>query len=98
VRPETGFHFRETTAFPGLATAADAEVTQLALALTGANSVGHVSFGTEAGLFQQAEIPTVVCGPGSIEQAHKPNEFIELDQVRQCEAFVGRLIERVRAA
>jgi acetylornithine deacetylase len=96
-RPETGIDFRETTAFPGLSTPLDAEVTELALALTGANSTGHVSFGTEAGLFQQAEIPAVVCGPGSIEQAHKPNEFIAVEQVRQCEAFVARLMERVAA-
>jgi acetylornithine deacetylase len=54
-----------------------------------------VSFGTEGGLFQQAGIPTVVCGPGSIEQGHKPNEFIALDQVRQCEGFMHRLIDRV---
>jgi acetylornithine deacetylase len=98
VRPETAIAFRETTAFPGLSTAPDAEVTQLALALSGANALGHVSFGTEAGLFQKAEIPAVVCGPGSIEQAHKPNEFIELEQVRQCEAFIGRLVERAAAA
>jgi acetylornithine deacetylase len=96
-RPTTGIEFRETTAFPGLSTATDAEVTELALSLTGANSTGHVSFGTEAGLFQQAEIPAVVCGPGSIEQAHKPNEFIALEQIRQCEAFIGRLIERAAA-
>ena len=69
---------------------------QLALALSGTNGVGKVSFGTEGGLLQKAGIPTVICGPGSIEQAHKPDEFIALDQLRQCEAFLDRLIERVR--
>jgi acetylornithine deacetylase len=95
VRPETGFRFEEMTSFPGLATPADAEATQLAFALTGANSVGKVSFGTEAGLFNEAGIPTVVCGPGSIEQAHKPDEFIAIDQVEECEGFMRRLIDRV---
>jgi acetylornithine deacetylase len=95
VRPETGVHFEEMTSFPGLATRSDEEVTQLALALTGANALGKVSFGTEAGLFSQAGIPTIVCGPGSIEQAHKPDEFIELDQVAECETFLRRLMDRV---
>lgn len=53
---------------------------------------GYVAFGTEAGLFQQAGIPTLVCGPGSIEQAHKPNEFISLSQLALGEAFVWNLI------
>ena len=54
-------------------------------------------FGSEAGLFQEAGIPTVVCGPGSIEQAHKPDEFIALDQIEACEAFIGRLFDRAAA-
>ena len=73
----------------------DAEVVQLVKALTGANSTGKVAFGTEAGLFQEmAGIPTVVCGPGSIEQAHKPDEFIALDQVAACEEFIRKLFAR----
>jgi acetylornithine deacetylase len=54
-----------------------------------------VSFGTEGGLYQQAGIPTVICGPGSIEQAHRPNEWIALDQVHQCEEFLRRLVARM---
>ncbi len=61
--------------------------------LTGNTSIGKVSYGTEASQFQRAGIPTVVCGPGSIEQAHKPNEYIALEQVRKCEEFVGCLLE-----
>jgi acetylornithine deacetylase len=95
VRPETGIEFEDLTIFPGLAVDAEDEVTQLVLALTGANATGKVSFGTEAGLFQKAGIPTVVCGPGSIEQAHKPDEFIALDQVRACERFLHRLVDRI---
>jgi len=97
VRPETGIRFEELTSFPGLATGAEEEITQLVLALTGANATGKVSFGTEAGLYQRAGIPTVVCGPGSIEQAHKPDEFISLEQVRACEGFLRRLLDRVTA-
>jgi acetylornithine deacetylase len=97
VRPEAAIEFEELSAFPGLDTADDAEITRLVAALTGANGTAKVSFGTEGGLFQEAGIPTIVCGPGSIEQAHKPDEFIDLDQVAQCERFVGRLFDSVAA-
>ena len=95
VSPETGIGFEITNATPGLSEAPDSEVVQLARALSGANEVGKVSFGTEAGLFQEAEIPTVICGPGSIDVAHRPNEYVAIDQVRQCEAFLHRLMDRV---
>ena len=57
--------------------------------------IGKASFGTEGAQFQRAGIPTVICGPGSIEQAHKPNEFVTMDQVVQCEAFMRRLADRI---
>jgi len=95
VSPDTGISFEILTSTVGLSEAPDSEVAELARALSGANTVGKVSFGTEAGLFQEAGIPTIVCGPGSIDEAHRPNEFIAIDQVRQCEAFLRRLIERV---
>jgi acetylornithine deacetylase len=95
VSPATGIRFEEITNIAGLSTGRDEEVVHLAQALSGSNGIGTVSFGTEGGLFQQAGIPTVVCGPGSIEQGHKPNEFIALDQVRQCEGFMHRLMDRV---
>jgi acetylornithine deacetylase len=97
VRPETSIEFVELSAFPGLATAPDAEITRLVLSLTGANTTSKVAFGTEAGLFQEAGIPTVVCGPGSIEQAHKSDEFVAIDQIARCEEFIGRLFDRVTA-
>ena len=56
--------------------------------LTGDNSREVVSFGTEAGLFQEIGISTVVCGPGSIEQAHKIDEFIELSEIKECLSFL----------
>lgn len=93
-----GFAFEVTNATPGLSEAPDSEVTGLARALSGANEVGKVSFGTEAGLFQEADIPTIICGPGSIDVAHRPDEFVEIDQIRQCEAFLRRLMDRVCAS
>ncbi|HXQ51543.1 MAG TPA: acetylornithine deacetylase [Stellaceae bacterium] len=97
VSAAAGITFEEFNAIPALATPIDSEVVQLARSLTGANEVGKVSFGTEGGLYQQAGIPTVICGPGSIEQAHRPNEWIALEQVRQCEDFLRRLIARIAA-
>jgi acetylornithine deacetylase len=67
----------------------------LALALAGSNRTQAVSYGTEAGLFQAAGVPTIVCGPGNIREAHKPNEFIELTQVEACVGFMRRLIARL---
>jgi acetylornithine deacetylase len=95
VRSEADIVFEELSSSPGLNTAPEAEVTQLAVALTGANVTAKVSFGTEGGLFQAAGIPTIICGPGSIDQAHKPDEFVALDQIARCERFLRRLIDRV---
>ncbi len=83
---------------PGLRAQEGSEAETLVMALAGTNQTYAASFGTEAGLFQQAEIPAVICGPGDIAQAHKPDEFIALAQVEACEAFLRRLVERVCAA
>lgn len=96
IDPSCGFTFTQISEFPGLATDDRAGVVELAKALTGANRVQKVAFGTEAGLFSELGIPTIVCGPGSIEQAHKPDEFIALEQIALCEAFMARLLERVK--
>ncbi len=95
IAPETGITWEEVGAYPGLDIDSDAEVVSLAKSLAGSNDTGKVAFGTEAGLFQQNGIPTVVCGPGSIEQAHKPDEFCSLEQLALCERFMTRLVERV---
>jgi len=76
---------------PGLMPEPNGEAEALVRELTGANGTSVVSFGTEAGLFQQAGMSAVVCGPGSIEQAHKPDEFISLDQYAQGGRFLDRL-------
>lgn len=69
--------------------------TRLVMDLTGANRAGMVPFGTEAGLFQQIDIPAVICGPGDIGQAHKPDEFLALDQLELCLGLLERLAERL---
>ena len=98
IAPETGFAWEESSFHPGLDMALDSEVVALAKALTGANDTGKVAFGTEAGLFDEGGIPTVVCGPGSIDQAHKPDEYVSLEQLALCERFMTRLLDRVSAA
>ena len=96
VNPNTGITIEEFSIIPGLDTRADEEVVAFVKALAGRNDHNKVAFGTEAGLFQKtAGIPTVVCGPAHIDQAHKPNEFVALDQIAKCEAFMARLADRV---
>ncbi len=73
----------------------DSAAVAIARELTGNDDVSLVSFGTEAGLFQECGISTVVCGPGSIEQAHKPDEFVSMDQLGQCLGMVEGLIPRL---
>ncbi len=93
VAPDTGFTWMERARFPGLDTAPDAPVVRMMQQLLSQTSLRKVSFGTEGGLFADTGIPAVVCGPGSIEQAHKPDEYIELRQLQACAQFIQRLIE-----
>jgi acetylornithine deacetylase len=95
VSAATGIVFEEINTTRGLVTSPDEEIVHLAQRLSGANALGKVSYGTEAGLFQAEDIPTVICGPGSMEQGHKPNEFVSLEQVRACEAFMRRLMDHL---
>ena len=98
VHADAGFTIVPLSALPVLDNGPEVEVVGLAQELSGNHDIGKVSFGTEGSQFQRAGIPTVVCGPGSIEQAHKPNEYIELAQVLKCEQFMRRLMDRVCAA
>lgn len=83
-----------TNSYPALNTEIDSDVVQFVKQLTGANSVTKLAFGTEGGLFsQRLGVETVVIGPGSIEQAHKPDEYIDADQLQHCDAFLDRLVE-----
>ncbi len=90
--PEAGVVVTRRSNTPGLAMASGSEAETLARALTGDNETRAVAYAAEAGLFQQAGISTVICGPGSIEQAHQPDEWIEVAQIEQGAAFMRRLI------
>ena len=92
--PGTGISLAAITSTPGLQMREEDAVVKLAMALARKPANGGVSYGTEAGLFQHAGIPTVICGPGSIDQAHRPNEYVSLDQIAQCEAFLRRLVAK----
>ncbi len=94
---DAGFDIELMSQIPALDNSPETEVVALAQALSGNSEIGKVSYGTEGSQFQQAGIPTVICGPGSIEQAHKPNEFVSLEQIAQSEAFLRALMGRVCA-
>lgn len=79
----------------GLEPAAQSEARRIVSELTGLSEAEVVAFGTEAGLFQTAGISAVICGPGSIEQAHKPDEFISLDQLEACLGMLDRLSDQL---
>ncbi len=81
----------------GLAPTHESEARDVLMELTGANDTDLVAFGTEAGLFQEAGMSVVVCGPGSIEQAHKPDEYVEITQLEQCLTMLGRLAGKLVA-
>ncbi|MGA0115638.1 MAG: acetylornithine deacetylase, partial [Burkholderiales bacterium] len=98
VDPQTGFSIVKMSEIPALDTGAEAAITALAQEFSGSGDLAKVSFGTEASQFQVAGVPTVVCGPGSIRQAHKPDEFVTLAQVAQCEAFLHGLYGRLCGA
>ncbi|WBY00691.1 acetylornithine deacetylase [Ramlibacter tataouinensis] len=91
VAPEAGFRFETICEIPSFQGRAEDPVTRLAQRLAGEDRTTLVAFGTEAGLFRNAGIPTVVCGPGSITQAHQPDEFVSLEQLARCEAFLRGL-------
>lgn len=91
VAPDSGFRFETICEVPSFLGSEQHEVTRLAQHLSGERGATLVAFGTEAGLFQSAGIPTVVCGPGSIQQAHQPDEYVSLEQLSRCEAFMQGL-------
>ena len=96
IAPEAGITFAVKSGFPGLNTAADGEAAVLAKQLAERNDHGKVAFGSEAGLFDAAGIPTVIIGPGSIKQAHTADEFIAVAELEKCNRFLDRLIAHCR--
>lgn len=97
VAADTGIETRKVNEVPAFAPEDGSPAESLALKLAPANETHTVSFGTEAGHFQRAGIPAIVCGPGNIEQAHKPDEYIELAEIDRCVAFMERLMKELEA-
>ena len=91
VAPEAAITTEVLADVPGLPDQPDSPAVRLALQFAGRNATARAAYATEAGLFANAGMPAVVCGPGHIEQAHKPDEFVELAQLERCEAFLRRL-------
>ncbi|MGE0844996.1 MAG: acetylornithine deacetylase [Flavobacteriaceae bacterium] len=97
ISPDTSIETEVLVEAPALAPAPGSAAERIALHAAGRNATATVSYMTEAGLFQIAGSPAIVCGPGDIAQAHKPNEFIEISQLRACEAFLRRVIASATA-
>jgi acetylornithine deacetylase len=93
VYPDAAVETETVVAVPPLMPAKDSPAESLARRLTGANTTTTVSFATEAGLYQQAGIPAIVCGPGSIDVAHKPDEYISRAELAAGQAFLDRLLD-----
>lgn len=92
--PEANIRIERRFSYPGLDTAADSEAVSLVKSLTGDNREIKVAFGTEGGLFsEQLGIDTVICGPGSMDQGHKPDEFISREQLARCDDMMTRLVD-----
>lgn len=91
--PEAAIKVERLWDYPGLGTPTDAEVVRFVQGLTGANGTIKVAFGTEGGLFdQRLGVPTVICGPGSMAQGHKPDEYVSMEQVERCQAMLAALV------
>ena len=94
IDPNGGVAVTTENVVAGLMEDRDSEAEQLVRQITGDNDTTYVPYGTEAGQFQSAGMAVVVCGPGSIDQAHQPNEYIEEAQIHACEAMLRKLITR----
>ena len=98
IAPETGISFTVQNSYPGLETSAGDPIVALCKTLAKRNEHTKVSYGTEAGLFHRlGGVPSIVCGPGSITQAHQADEFIALEQIEKCETFIDALIRHAAA-
>ncbi|PLS22462.1 acetylornithine deacetylase [Neptunicoccus cionae] len=97
IAPEAAINIEMTAnTYPGLATPEDGAVVAFVKSLLGANDTMKVAFGTEGGLFSsRVGIPTVVCGPGSMAQGHKPDEFVSADQLEKCDRMLAALTDRL---
>ena len=93
---EARFDFADLQSYPAMNTPVDSEAVKFVHSLTGGNSTGKITFGTEGGLFQKAlGTPAVVCGPGNIAVAHKPDEYVSETQMAQCDRMMEQLVEKL---
>ncbi len=90
--PDANIELKRRSFVPGIKPEENEEAAKLALQWTGGNRTYAVPYGTEAGIFRSHGIPTVICGPGDISQAHQPNEFVARSQMDACDTFIGRMI------
>ncbi len=97
VHPACGFTYDIALEMPGMALPADHALATMIMRMTGSNSAGKVSYGTEGGFFEAAGIPTIICGPGDIAQAHQPDEWIAESQLEACDRFIRRLADQLLA-
>ncbi|MEI6000372.1 acetylornithine deacetylase [Paraburkholderia bengalensis] len=95
VNADTDIRIESISSYPGLATSVGSDAAQLLAMLCGSREFGTVAFGTEGGLFSEAGIPAVVCGPGSMDQGHKPDEFVTVEQLEACDAMLMRLADHL---
>ncbi len=93
VDPACGFAFDVALEMPGMALAADHPLATTVKQITGSDTAGKVAYGTEGGFFESAGIPTIICGPGHIAQAHQPDEWIAESELEACDRFIRRLAD-----
>ncbi len=91
--PETGIELMQEESVPAMTDNNSAELQSLIAALTGDDERHKVAYATEGGQFTNAGIPTIICGPGSIEQAHKADEYVELIEIERCDGFLQKLLD-----
>lgn len=97
VAPEANIEFEMLTRYPGLNASLNEHVVSVAREAANADSTGVISFGSEGGLFSAIGIPSVICGPGSMDQGHKPDEFVTRSDLNQCLRFVGNVVARAQS-
>ena len=95
--PDTGIAIDPLSDLPGFDTGFESDIADLGRCCNHGTAFKKVSFGAEASLFHNAGIPSILCGPGHIAQAHQPNEWVTLEQLSRCEDFLGRLLDQVSA-
>ena len=98
VDPQTCIEFDHLSTLPGFDDDGRNAIADIGRACNDSHTTHKVSFGSEAALFHNASMPAVICGPGHIEQAHQPNEWVSVEQLARCEAFMARLAQHLCVA